>query len=386
MGNAAEEEQDDKSVSSTKGQSGALRNPGGSSNDDSKGDSDNKGGSNKGDSDNDSKGGEAGDDSGSSSGTGAYWDPQGSVKLGRYLDIAVEKVKYEVTDEQVQEEIDYFLWSNSELVEIEGRNTVEAGDIVNVDFTLYIKGEEIDSETGSNVEIGSYSYDFEDGLIGVLRGECKTVETEIVDMYYSDYVGQTGTYVVTVNMIQKREIPELTDELVAGNTGYSTVEEYRQGVYDGLLESAEQTAWSEQIRTLFEKIFENSEFTGLSDADKQSYVEGMISYYTAYANYFGTDLEGFAYANGYTYDEFIDMLEEDAEFVVRRYLLLDAVAEAENLQVSDQEYADGLEDYASDNGYNSPEEAEDELGKEEILRDMRRDKAYELIVDAMILK
>ena len=134
-GDAAEDEQDDKSVSSTKGQSGALRNPGGS-NDDSKDDGDNKG-------DSDSKGGEAGDDSGSSGAAGAYWDPQGSVKPGQYLGVAVEKIKYEVTDEQVQDEIDYFLWSNSDLVEIEERNTVEDGDIVNVDFTLYIKGEKV---------------------------------------------------------------------------------------------------------------------------------------------------------------------------------------------------------------------------------------------------
>lgn len=375
-GDSADDGEADIQVGSGKGQSGGLRNPDGGGEDNSGQAGDDK------DGEDDETGDGAGNKTESS---GSYWDPKGSVVPGTYLGISVDKITFEVSDEEVQEEIDYFLQSQAELIEVEGRNTVEEGDVVNVDFTLYIDGADIDEETGSNVELGSHSYDFEEGLIGALVGECKTVETEIEDVYYSDYLGQTGTYVVTINKIQKQLIPELTDELIGNTTDYSTVEEYRQSVYEGLMADAEQQASNEQIHNLFEKIFEASQFTGLADEDQQSYVDGMISYYTAYASYFGMDIQSFAEVNGYTYDDFLKMLQEDAEFMVKEYLLLDAVAEAEKLEVSDQEYTDGLTAYASQNGYESPQDAENELGKEAILRDMRRDKAYSLIVDSMIL-
>ena len=369
-------DEDDETVNNdnnNKGQSGSLLNPG-----------------NNNSNNNNVTPGVEGDQEGndnSSGSQGAYWDPEGSVTLGKYLGVEVEKVSYEVTDEEIEAEIDYFLRSNSELLEVTDRNTVESGDVVKVDYTLSIDGEEIDRSEGEDVEVGGQYYDFEEELIGALVGESKTVEKQISDTYYSNYLGQTGTYIVNIKAIQTRVIPELTDETVASFTDYSTVEQYREGVFKELEQQKIEEAQEQQVSLMFDAIIADSTFTGISDADKQSYVDEMIEYYSSYATYLGFELKDFIdmYFN-FSYEEFLELAQEEADFMVKQNLIQDAVAKAENLEVSDQEYTDYLANYAAENSFDSPEDAEKEFGKEAFLQVILRDKAYELLVDSMIIK
>ena len=369
-------DEDDETVNNdnnNKGQSGSLLNPG-----------------NNNSNNNNVTPGVEGDQEGNdnpSGSQGAYWDPEGSVTLGKYLGVEVEKVSYEVTDEEIEAEIDYFLRSNSELLEVTDRNTVESGDVVKVDYTLSIDGEEIDSSEGEDVEVGGQYYDFEEELIGALVGESKTVEKQISDTYYSNYLGQTGTYIVNIKAIQTRVIPELTDETVASFMDYSTVEQYREGVFKELEQQKIEEAQDQQVSLMFDAIIADSTFTGISDADKQSYVDEMIEYYSSYATYLGFELKDFIdmYFN-FSYEEFLELAQEEADFMVKQNLIQDAVAKAENLEVSDQEYTDYLANYAAENSFDSPEDAEKEFGKEAFLQVILRDKAYELLVDSMIIK
>lgn len=355
-----------------KGQSGSLLNPGGNSGDN------NVTPGVGGDQENNDNPGIA---------TGAYWDPEGSVTLGKYLGVEVEKVSYEVTDEEIEAEIDYFLRSNAELLEVTDRNTVESGDVVKVDYTLSIGGEEIDSSEGEDVEIGGEYYDFEEELIGAFVGESKTVEKEISDTYYSNYLGQTGTYIVNIKAIQTRIIPELTDETVASFTDYSTVEQYRESVFNELEQQKIEEAQERQVNLMFDAIIADSTFTGISDADKQSYVDEMVEYYSSYATYLGFELKDFIdmYFN-FSYEEFLNLAQEEADIVIKQNLIQDAVVKAENLEVSDQEYTDYLAAYAAENSFDSPEDAENEFGKDAFLQVILRDKAYELLVNSMIVK
>ena len=138
---------------------------------------------------------------------------------------------------------------------------------------------------------------------------------------------------------------------------------------------------------MFDAIIADSTFTGISDADKQSYVDEMIEYYSSYATYLGFELKDFInmYFN-FSYEEFLELAQEEADIMVKQNLIQDAVAKAENLEVSDQEYTDYLANYAAENSFDSPEDAEKEFGKEAFLQVILRDKAYELLVDSMIIK
>ena len=320
---------------------------------------------------------------------GAYWAPQGTVVLGQYLGIEVDKVVVEVTEEEVQEEIEYFLEYQSELQEVTNRATIESGDTVNLDYALAIDGTEIETYDAYDVEIGSGEFpEIEEKLIGLSSGTTQEITALIVDEYnYPDYVGKEGVWTITINAIQQRVTPELSDELVAENTDYATVEEYKQGLYDELYASKEAAAADEQIVAVFEQIIANSTFSGLSDADIQSYADEMVSYYEEYAAMYGLDMESFiTLFYGSTYEDFLQMAKEQGEYVVKQNLILEAVLEAEGVELTEQEYTEGLTQYAANYGYESPEEFEAAAGTEEVENVLLMDKVYDLIVDSIVVK
>ncbi len=320
---------------------------------------------------------------------GAYWAPQGSVELGQYLGIEVDKIEVEVTDAEVQAEIDYFLEYQSEYREITDRTVIQAGDTVNLDYKLVVDGAEVDSYEDYNVEIGSGDFiEIESRLIGLTVGTEQELVTAIEDEYnYPDYVGKEGTWTLTLNAIQEKVTPDLTDELVAANTDYATVEEYREGTYNELYASKEDAAENKQISAIFDQIIENSVFTGLSDADVQSYVDALVSSYEEYATTYGLDMESFvSIFLGVSYDEFLEMAKEDGEYAVRQNLILKAVQEAEKTELTEQEYVDGLAAYAADYGYDSPEEFEQAAGEEEVRTSLLREKVLNLIIDSAVIK
>ena len=318
--------------------------------------------------------------------TGAYWRPQGSVVLGQYIGVSVSEEKAEVSDESVQSEIEYLLEQNVEPRAIEGRNIVEKGDYVCVDYTLWVDGEQVDEITEEYLTVGDGYYDFEESLPGTYIGESKTAECEVEDYMHSEYLGQTGTYIVQIKSINERIVPELTDAFIAEKTDFETVEAYRQDIYDTLLEEAKEQARSRERVSAFEKIMEDSTFTGISDADIQSYVDETVAYHEQYAAMWGTQPEQLvSLLYGETYEEFLAVAREDGEYAVKQYLILDAVIEDAGIKLTDEEYDKALAEYAAENDFSSVEEVEDTYYKEDLVEQFLRDKAYNMIVESMIV-
>lgn len=319
---------------------------------------------------------------------GAYWDPQGTVVLGNYFGVEVDKIDYEVTEEDIQKEIDYFLYYQGELVEITDRTVVEADDFVNISFSLTVDGEEVDSDDGYDLEIGTNDLEFENDLIGLNVGDTKEFTKTIEDEYnYKDYVGQEGVYSVTINQIMEEVIPELTDELVADKTDFATVEEYKQNLYDELYASKEESAKSEQIVNGFKKIIEDCSFSDLNEEDVQSYVDEMVDYYESFASTYGMDIDTLLQIfTGTGYDEFVESMKEAGDYIVKQNLVLMQVAAQEKMELTDQEYADGIAAYTVDYGFASPEEFLASASEEDIREALLMDKAYNKIVDSMVIK
>lgn len=318
---------------------------------------------------------------------GEYWNPKGTVELGKYLGVEVDKIEVSITDEQVQEEIDYFLLNNADYEDVTDRDKVQEEDCVDIDYSLTVDGEIVDEDEGYKLELGNGEFDFEERLIGARIGDTIELETTIEDSFYNEYVGQTGTYRVTVNAIQKLVVPELTDGTVSDLTDYETVAEYRESVRESLEDEAELNSHDAQRKAAFEKIMEASVFSGLDEKDVQSYVDETISYYSYYANMWGIEVgELTEMYFGISYEEFVADVKKEAEYVVKQYLILDAVIAAEKIELTDQEYEEKLADYAEEYGYDDPQEAEEMLGKEEIRCSVLRDKAFEKIVDSLVIK
>ncbi len=333
------------------------------------------------------EGGTEDDDEGDTASGGAYWQPQGSVVLGNYIGVTVNKVEAEVTDADVQSEIDYLVNQHSEPREITDRNVVESGDYVCVDYTLMVGGEEVDAVQEEYLTVGSGYYDFEEQLVGLYLSESKTIECEIADYVYGEYEGQTGTYIVQIKSINELIVPEVTDAFIAENTDFSTLEEYRQDIYNTLLKDAEAQAVNDQRVAAFEKIMADSTFSGLSDADVQSYVDEVTENYEQYASSWGMDFDTFiSIFMGATKDEFTALAKEDGEYTVKQYLILDAVIQDANITLTDEEYTTALTAFAAENDFDSPQAVEEYYYKEDLVQQFRRDKAYDMIVDSIVVQ
>ena len=292
------------------------------------------------------------------------------VTLGEYKGIEVTAEAPAVTDEYLQSYIDYVLQSNMVTTDITDR-AVQNGDFTNIDYEGKIDGVAFDGGTaqGYDLEIGSGSFipGFEDGLIGAAIGETRDVTVTFPESYPSEEVaGKEAVFTVTVNSIHTETIPELTDELVKGLEGNcSTVDEYRQYAYELLMEDEQSTHDSNAQMDILAKVVENSEFKEPPAEMVTRYYDRIKSNMSSYAAMYGYDLESFMAATGSSEEQ----LQESAEQASREIIAMKAIADAENLNVTDEDMDEELAKNAGDYGYEDVEEYKKAL-------DLKGDKEY----------
>lgn len=292
--------------------------------------------------------------------------------LGSYVGVEVSMVPTEVTDDDVASKIDTALTEATETVEITDRNTVQDGDVANIDYTGYIDGEAFDggSDTNFNLTIGSGAFipGFEDGLIGATVGETVNVEVTFPENYQNtEYAGKAATFEVKVNSINQEIKPDLTDEWVAANTDYATVDEYKEGTRVSLEEDAKAEVESTKASRILETILNHSVVESYPESAVQNYVDYMTSYYEYYASLYGTTLENFVTgAFGMTIDQFNENLTTTAKANIGIEMICYRIADAEGMALSDEEYETAATAFATENGYDSLEAFETDYTKAQI--------------------
>lgn len=163
------------------------------------------------------------------------------LTLGEYKGLNVTKVKTEVTDDDVEAEIESALDENAEYTDVD--RAAKDGDQVNIDFDGSIDGEAWDSDTDYDLVIGSEDFqpEFEEHLIGAKAGDTLEFTITLSDDYDGDYAGKDADFKVTVNAVQEINVPELNDDYCKKYTDYDTVDEYRAGVRKELEEYYDET-------------------------------------------------------------------------------------------------------------------------------------------------
>lgn len=305
--------------------------------------------------------------------------------LGDYVGVEIDMTPEEVTDEEVESQVSSKLAAAATTEEITDRTDVEEGDIANIDYTGYIDGEAFagGTDTGYDLTIGSGTFipGFEDGLIGATVGE--TVEVNVTfpeDYANTDYAGKDATFEVTVNSISQEIVPELTDEWVANNSEYTNVDEYKESIRTQLEETNAQEVQDTKASRILGIIYENSELASYPEDEIQSYVDYMTSYYEYYASMFGTDLEGLVYSSyGMTTDEFTEYLNEAAKVNIGTEIICYRIAALEGMTLTDDEYQEGAQQYATDNGYETVEEFEAAYTKSQIYDRIIMDKVMDFV-------
>ncbi len=279
-----------------------------------------------------------------------------------YSAIPVEEAAPSVSEDYANYVVQYQLSSSATTEEITDRDDVEDGDIVNIDYVGTKDGEEFDggSATGYDLTIGSGSFidGFEDGLIGHKVGE--TVDLDLTfpeDYSSSDLAGQSVVFTVTINKIQQKVTPELTDEWVVSQdiSGVSTVDEYNDYVYDQLMQQAQSSYDSDVQNKLAQYVVENS--TYLQDPPQKMIdrlVESAKSYYTNYATQYGMELDDFLTTFlGADEENPEQVLTDNATDSAKELLVMKAIADKEGLNPSRTEFNTQLSSYAAQAGYSS---------------------------------
>ncbi len=296
------------------------------------------------------------------------------VTLGEYTGMTIDRIVTTVTDDDVQEEIQNELYADAEFKEVTDRGAKE-GDTVNIDYTGKIDGEEFDggSDTGMDLELGSDTFlpEFEDGIIGMKKGETKDITITFPEDYDGTVDGKTAVFSVTVNSITEAILPEYNDAYVKENYDYDTTAEYEASLKSDLQEQYDEDATFTACSDALSEAVDNAEFDGYPEDMYDAAKEQMEYENQAFADQLGIELTDLV---GEDYD-----IEEDILAAIHEKLVVYAIAEKEKLTVTDEEF----DTYAEDNwelyGYDTKEDFISDYGDEEIRYSLLYDKVLNFL-------
>lgn len=263
--------------------------------------------------------------------------------LGEYVGVEYTPASREVTDDEIQTSIDSFCNDNS-VTEENTTKTIEAGDIVNIDYVETIGDAEIDSQTGYNVTIGydTLGTGFDDQLIGYRPGSDVTVIVEYADDYADTTVaGMTAEFAVTINYVSVTTVPDYTDELVneATEGEYTNTDDYTVYLTEQLQEDADNTADKTDKQSVLQSVIDASTFIKYPEDEVSSYLQSIMGNIEAQCSSYGIDVETYiTYFYGYSSEnDFLNFIKDTVENVMQEKIVVSAIAIKENLIASDED-------------------------------------------------
>ncbi len=305
------------------------------------------------------------------------------VSLGEYKGIEMAMSVEEVTDEDVQAEVDSIKKEYSDLVDVD--REAQEGDVVVIDFTGYIDGETSDSLQGTetSVEIGSGSFleDFENGLIGVTADEDMEINMTFPENYSEEVAGKDVTFEIHVYRVSEYQMADWSDAFVQENLEYDSIADMEESIRAELEEAAQEDAESNWQYELVYAVLEDSEFE-IEDADVEAYIDQMMSEYETYATMYDMELGEFLETYlGVTEEQLREMFRETAEFRVQMTLAFHEIAELEGMEVSDDEYQEYLQSIADEYGYEDASDIETYYSSDMIREQLIQEKVIDLICE-----
>lgn len=312
------------------------------------------------------------------------------VKLGDYknLTVSVEATK-EVSDEEVDAKIERERNNLAELVIKEG--AAEEGDTVVIDFVGSVDGVEFDGGKGENfsLELGSGQFipGFEAQLVGHAAGEEVNVEVTFPEDYQADdLAGKPALFVTKIHEVKAKEVPALDDELAKDiDEEVETLDELK-AKYRKELETAKEIAFDDAVESAaLELAVENAEIVELPEEMIHEEVHRAINEFLGGLQRQGISPDMYFQITGTTQDDLHKQYEADAEKRTKTNLVVEAVAQAEGLEATEEEINKEIEDLAAT--YNMEvEQVRNLLSSEMLKHDIAVKKAVEVITSTATVK
>ena len=307
------------------------------------------------------------------------------VTLGQYKGLKAPKDVTEVSDEEVEEELEKARKQNARKISVEDREA-QMGDTANIDFDGYLNGERFDGgkAEGYDLELGSNSFvpGFEEQVVGMKIGEEKDLDITFPENYVENLAGKAVVFKVKLNSLTYPELPELDDEFAKDVSEFDTLEEYKADLRKKLQERYEEQA-ENAFRSLIMKQAADNMSVDVPDAMIQEKAEEIIRNYAA--NFGMTDrnveLEKLVRMMGIDSETMNQSILPSAQMQVRTELLLEAVAKAEGIELTEEETEAYLQRIA-DSVNAKPEEIRQYFGLDTIRNEYLKEKATDVIMNS----
>ena len=313
------------------------------------------------------------------------------VTLGEYKGVEVEKADATVTDADVEDQIRQVQESNSRTVEVTDR-AAEDGDITKIDFEGFVDGVAFDGGKGEDysLTLGSHSFidTFEEQIVGHNIGDEFDVNVTFPEEYgVEELAGKEAVFKVALKGISEKQLPEADDEFASEVSDYETMDEYKESLKKELSEKKEKEAKSAKEDAAVEKAVENATVV-ISDMQIRDTASNMLDDMARNLQQQGLSMEIYMQYTGMTEEQLMDQMVPRAEDRIKSRAVLEAVAAAENITVSDEELDEKYQEIADQYKMElqAVKDALGENGKKSITEDILVQKAITVITDAAVEK
>lgn len=305
------------------------------------------------------------------------------VTLGEYKGIEIEKKEYNVTAEEIDAEISAMAEKNARMITVDDR-AADMGDTANIDFEGFKDGKPFDGGKGENYDLtlgsGQFIPGFEEQVVGMNIGEEKTIDVSFPEDYHvDDLKGAPVQFKVKVNSISKKELPALDDEFAKDVSEFDTFDELKKDITDRLTKAAQDRTKTETENAVLTEAAKNIT-ADIPDCMVDNQLDAIARDYDMRLSQQGLNLAKYLEIMGMTLDKFKENFKEQALEQVRISLMIEAVAKAEGIEISDDEIEEEYKQVA-ENYKMTVEDIKKYVPASEIKTELTNKKVIAVLVD-----
>ena len=309
------------------------------------------------------------------------------VKLGKYKGVKVDKQVIEVTEDEVNEEIEKERESNARTIEVEGR-AIENGDIATIDFEGFVDGEAFEGGKGENYPLtigsGSFIPGFEEQLVGKNKDDEVDVNVTFPEDYHAEELkGKAALFKVTVKEVKTKELPALDDEFASEVSEFDTLAEYKEDIKKKLTEKKEKEARNAKEEAVLDAIIADSDME-IPDAMLETQQRQIVDEFAQRLQMQGLSLQQYFQFTGLDAQKMMEQVKPQADRRIKSRLVLEAIVAAEGITASDEDYEDEIARMAEVYNMEADKVKEmlggNENAKQQILDDLAITKAADFVV------
>lgn len=308
------------------------------------------------------------------------------VTLGKYKGVKVEKTEVEVTEEEIDAQIEKERENSARTITVTDR-PVKDGDMTTLDFEGFVDGVPFEGGKGGDYPLtigsGSFIPGFEEQLIGAEIGKETEVNVTFPEDYHSaDLAGKAAVFKCTVKEIKEKELPELDDEFASEVSTFDTLAEYREDVKKTLTQQKADAAKSAKEEAVIEAVVEDAKME-IPDAMVETEQRQMVDEFAQRMQMQGLTMEQYMQFTGTNPQMLLEQAKPQALKRIQSKLVLEAVAKEENLAADDAEYEAEIKDMA-EKYQMEPDKIKEmlgERGRKQVLEDLAIRKAVDFLVE-----